>query len=100
MITHNIETAAAFLNVSADTMKDLAGSGVVPGAKIGKAWVFTDEALEEYLRSEIARQTAERRGSAPDQGRAAKVPTAFARTVRRKPMAPPSLHSSAQQGIA
>ena len=62
MKTFGIESAAEFLNVSPDTMKDLAQNGVVPGAKIGKCWVFSDESLESYLREEIRKQTADRRG--------------------------------------
>ena len=88
MKTHDIEGAAVFLNVSTDTMKDLAGKGVVPGAKIGKGWVFSDEALEDYLREEIRRQTAERRGMPAGK---LKVDTAYSRTVRRKPRTPPTL---------
>lgn len=81
MKTFNIEQAAEFLNISTDTMKDLAGSGVVPGAKIGKAWVFADELLEEYLREEIRQQTAERRGLV--NAEPTKIPTAYTKTVRR-----------------
>ncbi|MER2540014.1 MAG: helix-turn-helix domain-containing protein [Azonexus sp.] len=87
MKTLNLETAADFLNISADTMRDLAADGTVPGAKIGKCWVFTDEDLDAYVRDEVRRQTAERRGgklSAP-------IPTAFTRSVRRKAMTPPPL---------
>lgn len=62
----------------------------------GKAWVFADELLEDYLRGEIRRQTAERRGS-PDDSQTndekPKVPTAYTRTVRRRPMEPPQLAS-------
>jgi len=65
----------------------------VPAAKIGPTtgyrWIFTDESLDEFLREEIKRQTAERRGvklSAPTQ-----VPTAFTRSVRRKAVTPPPL---------
>ena len=61
MKTLSLEGAAAHLNVSPDTMRDLAANGDVAGAKIGKAWVFTDEALEEYIREEIRQQTAGRR---------------------------------------
>lgn len=96
MRTFNVEGAAEFLNISADTMKELAAIGAVPGAKIGKSWVFYDEDLVEYLRAEIRRQTAERLnrsgnmvtnpGTTP-----ATVPTAFTRTIRRAPMVPPPL---------
>lgn len=92
MKTFGIESAAEFLNVSPDTMKDLAQNGVVPGAKIGKCWVFSDESLESYLREEIRKQTADRRGDSGTEP-PAKVPTTYSRTVRRKPRTPPPLTS-------
>lgn len=65
MKTFDLEEAAAFLRVSKDSMRDMADSGKVPAAKIGPTagyrWVFTDEALEEYLREEVTRQTRDRR---------------------------------------
>ena len=67
MKTFSIEGAAAHLNVSPDTMRDLAANGDVAGAKIGKAWVFTDEDLDEYLRKEIKKQTAARRNEPADK---------------------------------
>lgn len=93
MKTYGLEEAAAFLNISPDTLKDFAGSGVVPGAKIGKCWVFSDESLEQYLRDEIVRQTNERRGikSAPPEEKKQPPMTAYARTVRRGRAAPPLL---------
>ena len=91
MKTLNLETAAEFLNISADTMRDLAADGTVPGAKIGKCWVFTDEDLETYVRDEVRRQTAERRGVKLSAPSPAPIPTAFTRSVRRKAMTPPPL---------
>ena len=89
MKTYNVEGAAEFLNISADTLKDLAGNGSVPGAKIGKCWVFSEEDLAEYLRAEIRRQTNERRGQPQ-----AKVATAFQKAIpkRRQFKAPPPLN--------
>lgn len=96
MRTFNVEGAAEFLNISTDTMRRLAASGAVPGAKIGKAWVFIDVCLEWYLSKEIERQTAERQNRsgimvANPAITPAAVPTAFTRTVRRASMAPPPL---------
>lgn len=62
MKTYSIDSAADFLNISADTMRDLAADGTIAGAKIGKSWVFTEEDLAEYLRNEIRKQTAKLRG--------------------------------------
>lgn len=112
MKTFSVDEAADFLNISADSLKYLAGRGIVPGAKIGKAWVFLDESLEYYLRDEVVRQTTERRklsgftegdsyhAPKPPVGAAPKpapdyapstVLTAFSRDVRRRPMEPPPL---------
>jgi excisionase family DNA binding protein len=89
--TLNLETAAAFLFVSEYTLKEMAASGTVPGAKIGKRWVFTDEDLEAYVRDEVRRQSAERQGGNLSAPSPAQIPTAFTRSVRRKAMAPPPL---------
>lgn len=85
MKTLKLEDAAAFLMISADTMKDLAADGSVPGAKIGKAWIFTDEDLEQYVRDAVRRQTAERRGTK------VRVATEATRLRRRGRMAPPDI---------
>jgi excisionase family DNA binding protein len=58
MKTLSAKEAAEYLHVSQDTVKELAASGKLPGAKIGKAWVFTDTHLADYLADEISRQTA------------------------------------------
>ena len=92
MKTYNIEGAAEFLHVSTDTMKDLAGNGAVPGAKIGKAWVFNEEDLIDFVREEIKRQTAERRGIPPEE-KIKRVMTAnqAATRGRRPHKTPPAL---------
>lgn len=96
MKTYGLDGAAEFLNISADTMRDLAQKGVLPGAKIGKCWLFTDEDLEAYVREEVKLQTAARRKlsgiAVTDPGETpTMVPTTFSRTMRRRPMVPPQL---------
>lgn len=81
----DLNGAAEYLNVSTDTMADLAGNGSAPGAKIGKSWVFTDEALNDYLRSEIDLQTAARRKIPASPTKRTRVNTAHSRSVRRRP---------------
>jgi len=79
-----LKEAAEMLRISPDCMRDLAADGSVPGAKIGKEWVFLEEELEEYLRSEIKKQTLQRRGELEQR-----LPSAYARTVRHRPAPPP-----------
>lgn len=65
MKTFDLEEAAAYLRVSKDSMRDMADSGKVAGAKIGPTtgyrWIFTEDGLDDFLRSEIERQTRDRR---------------------------------------
>lgn len=90
MKTFGLEEAAAFLRVSKDSMRDMADSGKVPAAKIGPTagyrWVFTEESLEEYLREEIRRQTAERRRTPSIAQALASIPR------RRETRSPPLLN--------
>lgn len=88
MKTLGIEAAAAFLLISADTLKDLAADGSVPGAKIGREWLFIDEDLEKYARDAVRRQTAERRGTK------AHVATEATRLRRRRSSPPPTLEAT------
>lgn len=69
MSTCNVEQAAALLHVHPKTLLDLISTGVLPAAKIGRAWVLLERDVLSYLAQEIARQTAERLGPAPRQKR-------------------------------
>lgn len=87
MKTLGLDEAAEFLHMSAYSLRSMAEAGKVPGAKTGPKgyrWVFTDEALEEYLRGEIRKQTAARRGEI-------QVADSTRRPVRRRPVAPPPI---------
>lgn len=90
MNTLDLQGAAAYLHVSKDSMRDMADSGKVPGAKVGptngRQWIFTEESLDDYLREEIKRQTAERRKQLPGTVQ----PSAIQPPHRRKAAAPPS----------
>ena len=80
----NLMEAAAFIGVKRVKMLQLANSGAVSGAKISKAWMFTEEHLESYMRREIERQTqARRKPPGPDP--------LLPRKGRRR-CAPPSLN--------
>ena len=61
MQTLDINECAEFLKVHPTTILELAASGELPGAKIGRAWVFLQDDLIEYLRSKVRQQVAERK---------------------------------------
>lgn len=56
MKTLNLEETARFLKVHIETVGRLAKTGQLPGAKIGRSWVFLEEDLIEYLREQIQAQ--------------------------------------------
>lgn len=62
--TLDLEQCANFLNIDTSTAQKLAATGILPGAKIGKGWVFLRSDLVEYLRAEVRRQQRERQGKA------------------------------------
>ncbi|MDY7537520.1 helix-turn-helix domain-containing protein [Undibacterium sp. RTI2.1] len=64
MKTFEIDEAAAFLNIGRTHALTLAGSGELPGAKIGREWVFLENDLVEYLQAEVRKQVRERRARA------------------------------------
>ncbi|MTD34066.1 helix-turn-helix domain-containing protein [Paludibacterium denitrificans] len=49
--TYDVCEAAGYLKVSPDTVYQLARTATVPAAKIGRAWVFLESDLVQYLRS-------------------------------------------------
>jgi hypothetical protein len=52
MQTFNLQMAAEFLKIHPVTLQSKAKSGEIPGAKIGKCWVFIDDDLAKYIRSQ------------------------------------------------
>ncbi len=59
--TFNIDECADFLNINVTTASELAAAGTIPGAKIGRSWVFLVDDLVAYLKDEVRRQQMERR---------------------------------------
>jgi Helix-turn-helix domain len=57
MNTLNLQQAAELLQIHPVTLQVKAKSGEIPGAKIGKCWVFVDIDLIDPIRSHYARQT-------------------------------------------
>lgn len=77
MNTLNLEETAKFLKVHTETISRLAKNGQLPGAKIGRAWVFLEEDLVEYLRDQIQAQQTMRaeESKVRDQTDSLKSPT-------------------------
>ena len=51
MQTLDLKEAAQFLRVHPEELRRRAKAGLIPGAKVGRAWVFLEEDLATYLRS-------------------------------------------------
>src|SRR5256885_16014981 len=60
MNTLDLQAAAAFLHIHPVTLQEKARAGEIPGAKIGKCWVFVDVDLIEHIRSQYARRVLQR----------------------------------------
>jgi hypothetical protein len=54
MNTMDLNEAAAFLRMNPEVLRQKAQAGEVPGAKPGKRWVFLEEDLVQYIRSQYA----------------------------------------------
>ena len=52
MKTLNLEEAAELLHVHPITLQQKAKTGIIPGTKIGRRWVFIDVDLLQYIRSQ------------------------------------------------
>src|SRR3954447_3945746 len=54
MHTLDLHQAAAFLHMHPEEVRRRAKLGLLPGAKPGKAWIFIDDDLADYVRSHYA----------------------------------------------
>ena len=63
--TLDLSEAADFLKVSEATAQEMAATGELPGAKIGRAWVFLLDDLADWLRQQVRAQREERRAKRP-----------------------------------
>ena len=83
--TVDLIQAAAFLRISRETMLELADAGEVFGAKIGRAWVFLESDLIEYLVAQSRQQTAARRDRRLAPAGLDRIPTAVTASARLAP---------------
>jgi excisionase family DNA binding protein len=56
MLTFTLQQAADYLKLHPVTLSEKARTGEIPGAKLGKRWVFLEIDLIEYLRSQYPRR--------------------------------------------
>jgi len=61
--TMDLQTAAAYLGAKTETISQLARKGELPGAQIGKGWIFLREDVLDFLRKRIAAETEKRRAT-------------------------------------
>ncbi|MEJ7805266.1 MAG: helix-turn-helix domain-containing protein [Telluria sp.] len=88
MRTLDLLECAEFLKIERTHTLKLCGEGTIPGAKIGKNWVFLEDDLVEYLRKQVRLQMRERSASAEVQlGLDAAVARSKAMTPVRSPLA-------------
>lgn len=57
MRTLDLNEAADMLRMHPVTLAERAAAGAIPGAKIGKRWIFIDEDLFEWIRSKYRTPT-------------------------------------------
>lgn len=54
MTTMDLQEAALLLHMNPEALRQKAKAGKIPGAKIGKCWIFLNGDLVEYIRSQYA----------------------------------------------
>lgn len=57
-----LEEACKILNAESSRVLELAQSGQLPGARIGRSWVFMEDMVYDFLRQTIDEQTKQRLG--------------------------------------
>ena len=68
MRTLNLQEAAAFLRLHPEELRKRAKAGRIPGAKVGRSWVFVDEDLASYLPSLYGRPRQALQVTSPKEG--------------------------------
>jgi excisionase family DNA binding protein len=73
MQTLDLDGAANWLKCDPETVRSMAASGELPAAKVGRAWVFVDVDLVDWLRSQYR---ACRSTKTPQKARTGTLPSA------------------------
>ena len=63
MKTLDIDECAEFLKVKSIVVSEMVETGELPGARIGRAWVFLEDDLVDYVRTQIRYQRRERQSA-------------------------------------
>ncbi|MFM0660107.1 helix-turn-helix domain-containing protein [Paraburkholderia sediminicola] len=79
MRTFDLIECAEFLKVDRNTAMKLAGTGELPGAKIGRAWVFLEDDVVAFLRKRTQEQSLARLQGMHEQETDARVARAIAK---------------------
>ncbi|MBB5463860.1 helix-turn-helix domain-containing protein [Paraburkholderia sp. Cpub6] len=82
LVTVDINGAADMMKVHPKTILDLIRDGVLPAARIGRAYVLLSKDVLDYVQQQITNQTAERLAI---QGRQIRPPDKRPRRTRRSP---------------
>ncbi len=59
--TITVDQVAYILKCSPKTVMEKASRGLIPGAKVGKAWFFKTSDIQQYVNNEITEQTQKRK---------------------------------------
>lgn len=78
MSTVDITGAAKLLQVHPQTVLNMIGDGVLPAAKIGRAYVLLEKDIMSHIEAMIVRQTAQRMRSPHRRGKVAGAKVAVA----------------------
>ena len=81
MRTFDLIECAEFLKVDRNTAMKLAGTGELPGAKIGRAWVFLEDDVVAFLRKKTQEQSLARLQGTHEPETDARVARAIARQL-------------------
>jgi excisionase family DNA binding protein len=91
--TLDLNEAANFLRISPATAQEMAAAGELPGAKIGRAWVFLLDDLIDWLREQVKIQQEARKEQNICPSELPPLPRMDRRSRRRKPPKLPELPS-------
>ncbi len=111
MQTFDLDECAQFLKISSPAVFEMAMRGELPGARIGRSWVFLEADLVEYVRIQVRSQRRQRQAGLQgkqreeepgleDQDNLARLPTVIHSRRGRGDIAPDRAISDRRFGVA